>query len=96
MFVSNRMIQPKEIKINDISENQNYIKIKGKVTKVSTSKDITTFLKLKDDTGSIDVVIFKNSIDDVSWIKAGNIIEVLGKPEKYKNKLEIIASQIKQ
>ncbi len=95
MFVANRMIQPKEMKINEVSETQNYVKIKGKVTKVTFSKSGTTFLKVKDDTGEIDVVIFKNSIEDVSWIKTGSIVEILGKPERYKEKMEIIASQIK-
>lgn len=95
MFITNRMIQPKEMKINKVSEKENFVKIKGKVTQVSSSTSGTTFLKVKDDTGMIDVVVFKNSVEDVSWVTVGSIVEILGKPEKYKGKMEITASRIK-
>lgn len=94
MFLSTRIIKPKETKIKDISEKQNYVEISGKVIQVSTSKSGTTFLKVKDDTGEIDIVIFKNSIKDVDKIKSGQEIKITGKPEKYKEKMEIIVSSI--
>ena len=94
MFVSSKTIHPKEIKIKDISEKYNYIKIVGKITEVSTSKSGTTFLKIKDDSGTIDAIIFKNSIKNLDNIKSGEKIEVIGKPEKYKGKMEIIINSI--
>ena len=94
MFLSSIIIKPKEIKIKDVSEDYNYLEISGKVTQVSTSKSGTTFLKIRDDTGVIDVVIFKNSIKDVENIKSGQEVKITGRPEKYKEKLEIIASSI--
>jgi len=94
MFISSKTIHPKEIKIEDISEKYNYVKIIGKITEVSTSKSGTTFLKIKDDSGTIDGIIFKNSIKNLDVIKSGKKIEVIGKPEKYKEKMEIIISSI--
>ena len=94
MFLSTRFIQPKEIKIKDISEKQNYVKISGKVIQISTSESGTTFLKIKDDTGTKDATIFKDSIKNLEEIKSGTKIEIIGKPQKYKEKMEIIVSSI--
>ena len=51
-------------------------------------------LKVKDDTGTIDVVIFKNSIKNIENITSGKTFKIKGKPEKYKEKMEIIATAI--
>lgn len=96
MFFANKMIEPKEVNISQVSEEFNFLRIRGKITEVSVSKSGTTFLKVKDDSGIIDVVIFKNSMVDMPDAKAGEFVEVLGKPQKYKGKLEIIATQIKR
>ena len=94
MFLSTRIMGPKETKIEDISEKQKYAQISGKITEISTSKSGTTFLKIKDDTGTIDCVVFKNSIKNINEIKTGQEVIVTGKPEKYKEKMEIIVSSI--
>jgi len=94
MFSVNRFFEPKITEIKDITEDMNYVKIFGKITKITTSKSGTTFLKIKDATGSIDVVVFKNSIKGISEIKTGNKVEIIGKVDKYKEKIEIIAGQI--
>jgi DNA/RNA endonuclease YhcR with UshA esterase domain len=95
MFFSTKLISPSVLKIEDISENQNYVKIHGKIIEKSISKSGTTFLKIKDDTGTIDGVIFKDSIKNNESIITGKIMEIVGKPEKYKEKMEIIISSIK-
>lgn len=95
MFFANKLIGPKEIKISEISKDYNYVKIKGNVSEVHESKSGTLFFKLTDETGSVDVVVFNGSIENVS-IDSGYFIEVVGKPEEYKGKMEIIASQIIQ
>jgi len=94
MYLSSRAFQPNRIKIEDISEKYNYIKISGKITEVSTSKSGTTFLKIKDETGIIDAIIFKNSVKNIDNIRAGQKVEVIGKVEKYKGKMEIIISSL--
>ena len=94
MFFSTKLIKPKETKIEDISEKQNYVEISGKIIEISRSKSGTTFLKIKDDTGIIDAVVFKDSIKNIEEIKSGQEVIVKGKPEKYKEKMEIIVSSI--
>ena len=94
MFFANRMITPKEIKISDVSEEYNYVKIKGEVVKIYVSESGTAFIELSDESGSVDVVVFKGSIENVSNITTGDFIEVIGKPEKYKGEMEVIASSI--
>jgi len=94
MFLSTKLVHPKEIKIGYITEKYNYVEISGKITQISTSKSGTTFLKIRDDSGIIDAVVFKNSIKNLEGIKSGQKIKVIGRPEKYKEKMEIIVSSI--
>ncbi|MBD3156140.1 MAG: hypothetical protein GF368_05860 [Candidatus Aenigmarchaeota archaeon] len=94
MFISTKMIGSEEVKIEDISEDSNYVKITGKIIQVSESKSGTTFLKLKDGTGSINAVIFKDSIKSLEKVKEGTVIEVTGKIEKYKGEMEILVNSI--
>lgn len=94
MFIANKMIEPKYLKVSEITLSQNYIKVNGTVSSLFVSKTGTTFIKLKDDTGIIDVVVFKDKIN-VTSIKPGLSIEVIGKPQKYKEKIEIIPSVIR-
>lgn len=95
MFLSNKFFSVKEIKIKDISEKYNYIEISGKITEVSISNSGTTFLKIKDESGSIDALIFKDSVKNLEEIKIGEEIKILGKPQKYKEKLEIVVTSIR-
>jgi exonuclease VII large subunit len=94
MFVSTRISGPNTIKIGSISEEQNYVEITGEITKISTSESGTTFLTIRDETGSIDAVIFKNSIKNLDEIKEGKKFSVVGKTEKYKGEMELIVSSI--
>lgn len=94
MFSGNKITEPKIVMISDVTESENYVKLKGFVDRLQISSSGTTFIKLKDESGDIDVVIFKDSIENVNEIKTGDLIEVLGKVQKYKGKLEVIASRI--
>ncbi len=94
MFLSTIFFKPKDFKIKDINEKINYVKITGKIVQKSVSKSGTIFLKIQDDTGTIDIVVFKDSIKNIDEVKSGQEVEVTGKPEKYKEKMEIIASSI--
>ncbi len=93
MFLSNKIFQPKLIMISDLSGEHNFVKIQGKVEGVVISKSGTTFIKLSDSTGVIDVVVFKDSIV-LSDLTKGMEVEVIGKPDFYKDKLEVIATDI--
>ena len=94
MFLSSKIVRPKDVKIKDISEKYNYIRVDGIITEISSSKSGTTFLKIKDETGNIDAIIFESSIQNSDKIKIGQKVEIIGKPEKYKEKMEIIISSI--
>lgn len=93
MFFSIKFNQPPVLKINQITLDKNMIKVSGNVVKITRSE--TTFIQLKDETGSVDVVVFKGAIKNIDQIKIGEKVEVLGKPQKYKEKIEIVAVSIK-
>jgi len=94
IYYSNKSFVPETVPINQVSEDYNFIKIRGTVNRVVTSKSGTTFMEVSDGTGDINIVIFKDSILNIDEIKTDNFIEILGRPEKYKEKMEIIASKI--
>jgi RecJ-like exonuclease len=94
MFIMSSIMQLEYSKVSDVNLQQNLVKLEVKVISVFNSEGGTTFLKVKDDSGVIDVVVFKNSIPNINDIELDMTIEVLGKPEKYKEKLEIIANRI--
>lgn len=94
MFFSSKTIQPKEIKIADISDSPDYLVIRGNLTKIFTSESGTTFLKIEDETGAIDVVVFKNSIV-LPNLEIGKQLKITGKPQKYKEKMEVIAFKVR-
>jgi RecJ-like exonuclease len=68
------------------------VKVTGKIIKIT--KTNTTFLRLKDETGTIDAVVFQNAIKDMEKLRVGQTIEVIGRPEKYKEKMEITVVSI--
>lgn len=83
------------IKISNISEANkgDTVKIKGKITKMNISGNKDVFLDIDDSSGSILVPIFKNKNIDTSLLKENLEIEVSGKVDIYKEKLEIIPSE---
>ena len=93
MFSANKLIKTPLVNISDINTEYNVVRIKGEVSSITVSESETTFIKLKDLSGTIDVVVFRNSLA-TSQLKAGMLIVVLGKPDIYKGEVEIIASQI--
>ncbi len=93
LFLSQK-IDASAYQISDISTKNidEKIKINGVATKI-TEKPTVTFITLKDDTGTITVVIFnKEKLN----IKSGNNIQVYGKISEYKGQLEVIADSIKK
>ena len=81
-------------KIDSITRNnlEQNVKINADVINVN-KKDDLLFLKVKDETSEIDVVIFEsNNLE----INKGDKIEVQGKITLYKDNLEIIAKNVRQ
>ncbi len=83
----------KQITVDSITRNHidKDIVLVGSVSSINKHGDLT-LLKIKDNTGKIDVVVFKSR--DLS-LRYGDEIEVYGKVTLYNNKLEIIAKSIK-
>jgi RecJ-like exonuclease len=66
------------------------VKIKGEVTRITETPGLY-ILNIKDNTGNIDIIIFKeNKID----LEKGNIIQVEGQVTEYQNKIELIAKKV--
>ena len=77
-----------------IDKNMPMVSIEGNLIEIKKSKSGTFFLKIEDSSGTIDIVVFKNSIKNVEEIKEGDKLLVQGKPEIYKGSPEIIATKI--
>lgn len=93
IFLANRLFQPELINVSDVTTDYNVVRIQGKIIDATVSKSETVFLKVQDSTGTIDVVIFKGTLD-TSKLEEGMNIEVLGKPDIYRGKIEVIANSI--
>jgi aspartyl/asparaginyl-tRNA synthetase len=96
MLIFNKLVGIRKVPISELKEDMNYVKITGKVNSKYTSKSGTTFLRVSDKKSTIDVVVFRNSVENIDKIKTGDFVEVIGKVEKYKKKLELIAIKIEK
>jgi DNA/RNA endonuclease YhcR with UshA esterase domain len=66
------------------------IKIKGEITRLTETPGLY-ILNVKDDTGNIDVIIFK---EEKIELEKGKVIEIQGTVTEYQGKVEIIAKKI--
>lgn len=97
MFFLNVSFGSPNILIKDINEEMinEKVTIQGEITYLYVSKNGHVFLKIKDESGEIKVVVFKNSgLSRVYELEKGQKISVSGKIEEYKDELEIIAKDI--
>ena len=95
LFFVTRGLSEEVTKIEDLKIGQ-LSTIKGMVTDIYISRDGHAFLKIADNTGEIQIVAFKDSnIEEAYGLETGTEISVLGRVEEYKEKLEIIAKEIK-
>ncbi|MCX8178530.1 MAG: OB-fold nucleic acid binding domain-containing protein [Candidatus Aenigmarchaeota archaeon] len=84
MFFTNKLMEPEKVRISQITLDQNYVLLNATITSVQTKSNIV-ILTIKDDTGTIQAVIYENQTS----LKPGDRIELLGKPQKYKEKIQI-------
>jgi exonuclease VII large subunit len=84
----------KQITVSSITRNyiDKDVVLVGNISSINKHGDLT-LLKIKDNTGKMDVVIFKSG--DLN-LKYGDDVEVYGKVAVYNDKLEIIAKSIKR
>jgi len=92
LYIADKSIQPKNVKISEIDLDKNFISINATVVSIKRTGSMT-FIKVKDDTGAIDVVVFNENVN-TSSIRVGMNIVVIGRPEKYKEKIQVVPLQI--
>jgi DNA/RNA endonuclease YhcR with UshA esterase domain len=92
MYIANKNLEPKNVKIAEINLDKNYVAFNGTIISIKKT-EAATFIKVKDDTGIIDVVVFGEKIN-VSSLKTGMSIRIIGKPQKYKEKIEVLPLKI--
>ena len=82
-----------KITFDDVGKN---VKVCGEIISLKTSKNNHTFLKIEDNSGEIDVVVFNSTADKfgVYDLQKGDEICVAGKIDDYNGKLEIIPKEI--
>ncbi len=98
LFLLNTSLGSPNMQIKDINQEMINEKatIQGEITYLYISKDGHVFLKVKDESGEIKVVIFKDSgLSNVYGLEEGQKISVSGKIQEYKGELEIIARDVK-
>lgn len=94
MVVANKFSKQNEIRIGEIKEEINNVKISGQIKDKYVSKTGTVFLKIFDGENSINGVAFKGT--NTENIQKGDFVEVVGNVQRYKGELEIIIKSIKK
>lgn len=87
------------IKLNDIENHFNKnIVIYGLLEKVNTihtkKGDTMAFLKISDETGSLDCTLFPNRINYINKIKNGDLLKILGQVQKRLDKYQIVINKL--
>lgn len=92
LFISENLAA-KQITVSSITRNyiDKDVVLVGSIFSINKRGDLT-LLKIKDNTGKIDVVVFKSRDLSLSY---GDEIEVYGEVALYNDKLEIIAKSIR-
>ncbi len=94
LFAFTQLFKEETVKIEGLKIGQ-IERISGMITSVYVSKNMNVFLKVSDNTGEVDVVVFENNnIDEAYDLEVGDEVSVLGRVDEYKGKLEIIAKEI--
>jgi DNA/RNA endonuclease YhcR with UshA esterase domain len=90
LLILSNTLTPKLFNIKDINSNDAYKKIllEGVVVSIKNYPDFT-IIRLKDNTGSINVIV-EDNID----LEKNTTVKIIGKINEYNNELEIKADKI--
>ncbi len=91
-YFADKNLEPKRVFISEISLEKNYVIFNATIISIKRTES-AIFLKLKDDTGIIDAVIFDEKIDTAN-LTTGMHVTVIGKTKKYKEKIEVLPLSI--
>ena len=89
LFVLTETMEAPEYSIAEALEKGGFVKISGTVKSIRQSNGIS-FLKMADDSGYIDAVLF----DEVTGVKKGSTAEVFGKVSIYNGKKQLEVDKI--
>lgn len=94
ILIASVLLSPLEVSIEEIDESMlsQRVATAGKVSWVSAGEKALLF-GIKDGT-VMTAVIFSPSAEQISAVTQGNLIRIVGKVEKYKGKLEIVAETV--
>jgi exodeoxyribonuclease VII large subunit len=93
------MFLPEEINTGELTETYigRKVKVSGTVENLRVHENGHIFFDLKDDAGSIDIVIWEDRVEslklsgtDFSKIENGIGIQLMGNVERYKGNLQIV------
>ena len=86
--------EPKLIEIKTINKAMldNFVKIYGKIIDIDNKESIK-IIKVEDNSGSIDVIVFEKNIINIG---KGMNAEIIGKVSEYQGKMQINAEKIKE
>jgi DNA/RNA endonuclease YhcR with UshA esterase domain len=92
MFIANRNLEPENVNISQITIDKKYVAFNATIISIKKT-ETATFIKTKDETGIIDLVVFGERLN-ISNLKTGMNVKVVGKTQKYKEKIEILPLKI--
>ena len=78
--------------INAINKtlNNKQAKIKGEITRITETPGLY-IINVKDNTGNIDVIVFK---EEKLELEKGDIVQIEGQVTEYQGKMEVIAKKV--
>ena len=95
LFYISSSISIEETTVNKITSGSSgeYVLVKGAIASISDKESIMIIDIEKNE--KIPVVLFKNDLNNMIELKKGDFVEVRGKTEEYKGRIEIIADEIR-
>ncbi len=89
-------VTPENLTIDEIDKSKidNSVEIDAKIISVTTTRTNTKIIKLKDNTGTINLVIF-SSLDINHYLRTGQQVKVIARVGQYNNDLELILEESK-
>ena len=92
LLILSSILEPKLSNISELKNKQAYekVRVQGQLTNQKTINPSFTILTVKDQTGSIDVLVNKNP-----EFKINSTLQVTGKITEYQNQNQITADKIK-
>ncbi len=98
LYISNP--QPAFVKISEIENKLDQrVVISGEIESLKIHENGHIFLEVKDETGEIKVVIFKNVVKklkkELTCLEVNRNVSIEGKVTKYRGEIEVVAEEVR-